>query len=44
MGKNTVDILTKIANGEEVEDLPTQGYWYNVDNMEDDSIAPNLYD
>ena len=44
MGKNTVDILTKIANGEEVEDLPTQGYWYNVDNMEDESIAPNLYD
>ena len=44
MGKNTVDILTKIANGEEVEDLPTQGYWYNVDNMEVDSIAPNLYD
>jgi ribose transport system substrate-binding protein len=44
MGKTTVETLVKIANGETVEDVPTQGYWYNTENMEDDSIAPNLYD
>lgn len=44
MGIKTVDVLTQIANGEEVEDVPTEGYWYNADNMEDESIAPNLYD
>ncbi|MCD7819120.1 MAG: substrate-binding domain-containing protein [Lachnospiraceae bacterium] len=44
MGITTVDVLTQIANGEEVEDVSTQGYWYNADNMNDDDIAPNLYD
>ncbi len=44
MGITTVDVLTKIANGEEVEDVPTEGYWYNAENMESDEIAPNLYD
>lgn len=44
MGQTTVEVLYKIANGETVEDVPTQGYWYNADNMADDSIAPNLYD
>lgn len=44
MGMTTVDVLTQIANGEEVADVPTEGYWYNVDNMESDEIAPNLYD
>lgn len=44
MGQTTVEILTKIANGESVSDVPTQGYWYDSTNMEDDSIAPNLYD
>jgi ribose transport system substrate-binding protein len=44
MGQTTVETLYKIANGESVEDVPTQGYWYNADNMDDDSIAPNLYD
>lgn len=44
MGQTTVETLVKIANGETVSDVPTQGYWYNVDNMDDDSIAPNLYD
>ena len=44
MGQTTVEILTKIANGESVSDVPTQGYWYDTTNMEDDSIAPNLYD
>lgn len=44
MGQTTVETLVKIANGETVSDVPTQGYWYNADNMGDDSIAPNLYD
>ena len=44
MGITTVDTLVAIAKGETVSDVPTQGYWYNAENMEDDSIAPNLYD
>ncbi|MBP3876182.1 MAG: substrate-binding domain-containing protein [Lachnospiraceae bacterium] len=44
MGITTVDVLTKIANGEEVTDILTDGYWYNAENMEDPEIAPNLYD
>lgn len=44
MGETTVEVLVKIAKGETVEDVPTQGYWYNADNMEDASIKPNLYD
>ncbi len=44
MGEKTVEILKAIADGEKVEDVPTQGYWYDDANMEDDSIAPNLYD
>lgn len=44
MGITTVDVLTKIANGEAVEDVPTEGYWYNAETMDSDAIAPNLYD
>ena len=44
MGITTVDVLCEAAAGNEVEDVPTEGYWYNADNMDDDSIAPNLYD
>jgi ribose transport system substrate-binding protein len=44
MGITTVDVLTQIANGEEVSDVPTDGYWYNAENMDSDEIAPNLYD
>lgn len=44
MGITTVQTLYKIASGESVSDIPTEGYWYNADNMNDDSIAPNLYD
>ena len=44
MGIKTVEVLTQIANGEEVEDVPTEGYWYDSTNMDDPSIAPNLYD
>lgn len=44
MGIKTVETLTAIANGETVSDVPTEGYWYDSTNMEDASIAPNLYD
>lgn len=44
MGITTIDVLTAIADGETVEDVPTDGYWYDSTNMEDESIAPNLYD
>lgn len=44
MGKTTVETLVKIANGETVSDIATDGYWYDTSNMEDADIAPNLYD
>lgn len=44
MGETTVEVLVKIANGESVSDVPTEGYWYDSTNMDDASIAPNLYD
>ena len=44
MGYEAVVTLTKICDGEEVADIPMDGYWYSKDNMEDDNIAPNLYD
>ena len=44
MGYEAIVTLTKIANGEQVSDMPMDGYWYGKDNMEDDNIAPNLYD
>lgn len=44
MGYTTIDTLVKIANGESVTDIPTEGAWYDSTNMTDDSIAPNLYD
>lgn len=44
MGYYTVCALVQLANGGEVEDMNIPGYFYNVDNMDDDLIAPNLYD
>ncbi len=44
MGITTIDTLYAIASGQTVSDVPTEGYWYNADNMNDESIAPNLYD
>ncbi len=44
MGYLTVETLYKIAEGEEVEDISTDCYWYDADNMDDEEIAPNLYD
>ena len=44
MGYYTIYALTAAANGQELQDVPTAGYWYNADNIDDDEIAPNLYD
>ena len=44
MGEVTIDLLIAAAKGEPVSDVDTGGAWYNKDNMEDPSIAPNLYD
>ena len=44
MGYYAIYALTAAANGQELVDVPTEGYWYDATNMEDASIAPNLYD
>ena len=44
MGYYAIYALTMAANGDKVEDFPTAGYWYNADNMNEATIAPNLYD
>lgn len=44
MGYECIKALVAINNGEEVADIPMDGYWYDTKNMEDDDIAPNLYD
>ena len=44
MGYYAIYALTAAANGQELEDVPTDGYWYDSTNMEEADIAPNLYD
>ena len=44
MGYYCIYALTAAANGQELIDVPTDGYWYNAENMNDENIAPNLYD
>ena len=44
MGYYAIYALTAAANGQKLEDVPTEGYWYDATNMEDEDIAPNLYD
>jgi len=44
MGYYALYALTAAANGQELIDVPTDGYWYDADTMEDELIAPNLYD
>ncbi len=44
MGKLSLETLVKVNKGEAVEDIPTDGYWYDSENMEEPTIAPNLYD
>ena len=43
-GKISIETLAKICDGESVEDVTTDGYWYDSTNMEDADIIPNLYD
>ena len=40
----SVYAMVVAANGQELEDVPTAGYWYDSANIEADDIAPNLYD
>ena len=44
MGYYCIYALTAAANGQELIDVPTDGYWYDASNMTDENIAPNLYD
>ena len=44
MGYYAIYALTAAANGEELEDVPTAGYWYDSTNIDSEDIAPNLYD
>lgn len=44
MGYECIKTLYAICEGNEVADIPMDGYWYDTTNMEDDNIAPNLYD
>ncbi len=44
MGYYAIYALTAAANGQEVSDVPTDGYWYDATNIDDETIAPNLYD
>ena len=44
MGYYAIYALTAAANGQKLQDVPTEGYWYDATNMEDENIAPNLYD
>lgn len=44
MGYYAIYALTAAANGQKLQDVPTDGYWYDATNMEDEDIAPNLYD
>ena len=44
MGRITVELAVKAAKGEAVEDVDTGCQWYTADNMDDENIAPNLYD
>lgn len=43
-GYECIQTLYKICQGEAVEDIPMNGYWYDTTNMTEDNIEPNLYD
>lgn len=43
-GYLAIETLVQICNGEEVEDITTDCYWYDASNMDDEDIAGNLYD
>ena len=43
-GRIAVETLYDVCEGKEVSDTQTDCYWYDAENMEEDDIAPNLYD
>lgn len=43
-GYECIKTLYAVCKGEEVVDIPMNGYWYDTTNMTADNIAPNLYD
>ena len=43
-GNLAIHALYDYCEGKEVEDIATDSYWYDAENMEDENIAPNLYD
>ncbi len=36
MGYYAIYALTAAANGQKLEDVPTDGYWYDATNMDDE--------
>lgn len=44
IGYKTVELAVAAAKGESVSDVDTGCKWYTAENMEDEDIAPNLYD
>lgn len=44
IGANLVELCCKAAAGEAVSDVDTGCQWYTAENMNDEDIAPNLYD
>ncbi len=44
IGYRAVELCVKAAKGEAVADVDTGCQWYTADNMEDENIAPLLYD
>lgn len=44
IGYKAVELAVKAAKGEAVEDVDTGALWYTAQNMDDENIAPNLYD
>ncbi|MGI6113693.1 MAG: ABC transporter substrate-binding protein [Mahellales bacterium] len=45
MGYKAVEVAVKLINGESVEPIIDTGcYWYDASNMDEDHIAPLLYD
>ena len=45
MGRAAVESAVKLINGEEVESFIDTGcYWYDASNIDDEKIAPLLYD
>lgn len=43
MGYECINTLVSYCDGETVEDIATDVFWYNAENMEDENIAQNLY-